>query len=87
MILQDVIDVMNKNRLSKEQAIMKILLDWSLQNNIVMTAVVSFEDNDQWAMATVATIPQETPVDIVKTCGHLFQDMIQKVLVDRARSS
>lgn len=85
MILSDLLEVMEKNKLSKEEAIMTVLTDWAAVNGLILTAVVAFQDDEHWAVSTVATIPSHSPVEIIQTSGHLYSDMIQKILINQAR--
>jgi hypothetical protein len=86
MILADLLEFMDKNKVSKEQAIMTVLTEWAAANGVILTAVVAFQEDEHWAISTVATIPQNSPVEIIQTSGHLYSDMIQKILINQARS-
>jgi hypothetical protein len=85
MILADLLETMKKNKVTKEEAIMTVLTEWAASNGVILTAVVAFQEDEHWAISTVATIPSHSPVEIIQTSGHLYSDMIQKILINQAR--
>lgn len=85
VILADLLETMNKNKVTKEQAIMTVLTEWAGANGVILTAVVAFQEDEHWAISTVATIPASSPIEIIQTSGYLYSDMIQKILINQAR--
>jgi hypothetical protein len=86
MILSDLKDVIEKDKLPREEAILKILSDFAKENGLNMTAVISYEEEESHSMPVIAVIRQDTPLGIVKIHGEIHSETIQRIIHQRRKS-
>lgn len=83
MILSELKETMEKNKISREEAIMKVLSEFSFENGLTMTAVISFESGEFYSMPVIAAIRTGTPLEIIRSHGEVHSETIRRIIKQR----
>jgi hypothetical protein len=83
VILSELKETMERDKLSREEAIMRVLSQFVTENNLSMTAVISYPEADGWTMPVIAVLSRELPFDVLMAHGEVHSETIRRAIQQR----
>jgi len=80
MILEELKTTMEKNKISREDAITKILSEFAVENGLTMTAIISFSEGEFVSMPTIGVIRKEVSFGVLKLHSELHLNLMREII-------